>query len=107
MDAYATQGDAGIEDVIGRGAYLALVQQAYDLSPELMNSLGKPGKDPGPLVREMEQFFTTLPLPTPKFEQYRPAEFLIQQSMEFDLPDFGRALDRFEALFRDLNAMLN
>ena len=106
MDDYARQGDAGIEDVIGRGAYLSLVQQAYDLSPEQMNTLGKPGKDPGPLVKEMEQLFTTLPQQGPKFERYRPAEFLIQQSMEFDLPDFGRALDGFEALFRDLNAML-
>ena len=107
MDGYASQGEAGIEDVIGRRAYIALVQQAYSLSPEQMKTLGKPEKEPVPLAREMGQFFITLPQSSTKFEQYRPAEFLIQQSMEFDLPDLRRALDRFESLFRDLNTLLN
>ena len=107
MDAYAAKGQAGIEDIIGRRAYIELVQQAFSLSPELMKSLGKPEKEPAPLVKEMEQFFNTLPQPIVKLDQYRPAEFLIQQSMQFDLPDLGRALDGFESLFRDLNTMLN
>ena len=106
-DAYAAKGEAGIGGIIGRRAYIELVQQAYSLSPELMKSLGQSGKEPVPLVKEMEQFFNTLPKPIAKFEQYRPAEFLIQQSMQFDLPDLGRALDGFESLFRDLNTMLN
>ena len=107
MDAYAAKGEAGIEGIIGRRAYIELVQQAFSLSPEQMKSLGKPGKEPVPLVKEMEHFFATLPQPIAKFDQYRPAEFLIQQSLQFDLPDLGRALDGFESLFRDLNAMLN
>ena len=55
----------------------------------------------------MEQFFSLLPQPVAKFDHYRPAEFLIQQSMEFDLPELDLALDAFESLFRDLNTMLN
>jgi len=107
MDAYAAKGETGIEGVIGRRAYIELVQHAYSLSPELMKPLGKPGKEPISLVKEMEQLFNTLPQPIAKFDQYRPAEFLIQQSMQFDLPDLGRALNGFESLFRDLNMMLN
>ena len=42
-----------------------------------------------------------------QFDRYRPAEFLIQQGLEFTLPDMDKALSRFESLFRDLNAMLN
>ena len=107
MDAYAAKGETGIEGVIGRRAYIELVQLTYSLSPEIMKPLGKPGKEPVPLVREIDQFFNTLPQPIAKFDQYRPAEYLIQQSMQFDLPDMGRALDGFESLFRDLNKMLN
>ena len=107
MDAYAAKGEARIEGVIGRQAYIALVQQAYDLSPELMKSLSKPGREPISLVKEMEQFFTTFDQTTAGFNQYRPAEFLIQQSMQFDLPNMRQALDGFESLFRDLNTMLN
>ena len=107
IDAYAAKGEAGIEGVIGRRAYIELVQQAYSLSPELMVSLDRPGKEPVPLFKEMEQFFATLPQPIAKFDQYRPAEYLIQQSMQFELPDLGQALDGFESLFRDLNTMLN
>ena len=107
MDAYAAKGEAGIEGIIGRRAYIDLVQQAFSLSPEQMKPLGKPGKEAVPLVKEIEQFFTTLPQPIAKFDQYRPAEFLIQQSLQFDLPGLGQALDGFESLFRDLNAMLN
>ena len=41
-----------------------------------------------------------------EFNHYRPAEYLTEQGLKIELPGIDKALDRFEQLFKDLNALL-
>ena len=106
LDRYAgrEEADADIEDVIGRRAYVELTKHAYNLTDEMVRPIAKPGKSQVKVAEEVRDHLNTLPQ---QFDRYRPAEFLIQQGLEFTLPDMDKALSRFESLFRDLNAMLN
>ncbi|MBL9081579.1 MAG: AAA family ATPase [Planctomycetales bacterium] len=98
-DVYAEQEQADIEDVIGREAYVALVNACYGLQAEKMLSAEKPVDAPMRCVQEAE-------LTVDGFDHFRPAEFLTKQGLDFQVPGLEKALDRFEVLFRDLNALL-
>jgi len=106
LDRYAGEEDvdADIEDIIGRRTYVELTKHAYNLTDEMVLPLAQSGKSSVPVVVEVEHHLNTLPQ---QFDRYRPAEFLIQQGVDFTLPDLDDALNRFESLFQDLNAMLN
>ena len=106
IDRYAGKEDveADIEDMIGRRTYAELTKQAYDLTDEMIRPIARSGSSPVPVVQEVRDHLKTLPQ---DFDRYRPAEFLIQQGVDFTLPDLDRALNRFESLFEDLNGMLN
>ena len=107
IDSYAGKEQAGIEDVIGGPAYVELVRHAYDLTEEMVRPIAKSSKSTVPVTKEVEDFLASLPERSGDFDRYRPAEFLIQQGADFTLPDLDQALNRFESLFGDLNAMLN
>ena len=106
IDHYAEKEDveADIEDLIGRRTYVELTKHTYNLTDEMLRPIAKSGNSPVPVAQEVKDHLTTLPQ---DFDRYRPAEFLIQQGVDFTLPDLDRALDRFESLFGDLNGMLN
>ena len=72
-----------------------------------MRPMERSGDSPAKVVEEVKDFITSLPQGPGRFDRYRPAEFLIQQGADFSLPELDRALNRFESLFQDLNAMLN
>ena len=105
-DMYAAQGEADIEDMIGREAYLELVQQAYNLDAKHKLPAKRPKAANERIVKEVEEHFRTLPASVSEFDHYRPAEFLMQQGTGHTLPGIEISLDRFEQLFRDLNGML-
>ena len=96
--------DADIEDIIGRRTYVELTKRAYDLTDEMVRPIARSGNSPVPVAAEVKDHLQSLPQ---QFDRYRPAEFLIQQGVDFTLPDLDNALNRFESLFRDLNDMLN
>lgn len=106
MDTYADQPEADIEDIIGRANYVDLVRLAYNLPAERSLPTIRPSNAPIRVVKEVEEFFGTLPPEIDGFDHYRPAEFLIQLGPSFTLPELEPAMRRFEDLFRDLNAML-
>ena len=107
FDKYAGIAEADIEDVIGLRAYVDLTRMAYNLEPEVMSPIEPPGSSPAKVLEEVKDLVTSLPQGPGRFDRYRPAEFLIQQGADFSVPELDQALNRFEALFQDLNAMLN
>ena len=106
IDRYAGKEDveADIEDIIGRRTHMELTKHTYNLTDEMLRPITRSGSSPVPVVQEVKDHLQTLPQ---DFDRYRPAEFLIQQGVDFTLPDLDRALSRFESLFEDLNGMLN
>lgn len=98
-DTYAGQEQADIEDIIGREMYVGLVNACYSLAGPLMLPTAKPSDAPIRCVQEAE-------LAVDGFDHFRPAEFLTQQGLNVQLPGLEAALDRFEKLFRDVNALL-
>jgi len=104
---YVDADQADIEDLLGRGNYLVLVDSAYGLSGEqsLSNLTGDPSAR---VVLDVASHFACLPPEVPEYNHYHPAVHALQESdsVEELLPELDEALDRFERLFRDVNAVL-
>jgi len=101
-NTYTGTGEADIEDLISRDGYIALVKQAYKL-PVL--KVASPGTER--VVKDVEDAFRLLPPSTPEFDHFFPSSFLIENPAALkSLPGSKDALDRFEKLFADLNALL-
>jgi hypothetical protein len=95
-------GEADTEDLIGRDGYIALVKQAYKL--QALN-VANPGTER--VVNDVEDAFRLLPPETPEFDHFFPSSFLVENPTVLkSLPGWKEALDRFEKLFADLNALL-
>ena len=101
-NTYTGTGEADIEDLIGRDGYIALAKQAYKL-PAL--KIASPGTER--VVKDVEDAFRLLPPSAPEFDHFFPSSFLIENpALLKSLPNHKEALDRFEKLFADLNALL-
>jgi hypothetical protein len=101
-NTYAGAGEADIEDLVGRDGYVVLVKHAYKL--QALN-VASPGTER--VVKDVEDAFRLLPPSTPEFDHFFPSSFLIENPAVLkSLPDSKGALDRFERLFADLNALL-
>jgi predicted ATP-dependent endonuclease of OLD family len=105
LDTYAGQAEADVEDLFGRTAYIDLVNQTYGLGKKGMPAK-RPADAPERAVKEAETFMGLQPPGMPEFDHFTPAAFLMQQGMEFELNGMDVALDRFEALFAELNKLL-
>jgi hypothetical protein len=103
-DMYTAQDEADIEDVIGRSTYIELVRLTYGLAVTQVLPAARPADAPIRVVKEVEVHFRTLPPGVKEFDHYDPAEHLFTNNPT--LPDLNQALDRFEKIFGDLNAML-
>jgi hypothetical protein len=102
VNTYTGTGEADTEDMIGRDGYIALVTQAYKL--QTLN-VASPGTER--VVKDVEDAFRLLPPSTPEFDHFSPSSFLIENPAVLKtLPGFSDALERFEKLFTDLNALL-
>jgi predicted ATPase len=102
-DRYAEQSEADIEDIFGAPAFVHLVNAAYGLAGTKMVAVGGAGR----VLDHVEAAFRTLPADTPEFDHYTPAEFLARNPAALDAAlALDVALDRFEKLFIDLNAVL-
>jgi hypothetical protein len=107
-EAYVDQDEADIEDLLGRSFYITLVNKCYSLDEPHRLSEERPSDAPIRVLKEVENHFATLPPDIPEFDHYKPASFLMENTAELRtaLPDLDQALDRFEKLFKDLNALL-
>jgi len=104
---YVNADQADIEDLIGRDNYLKLVDRAYRLLGE--QSLSNLTDDPSVrVVLDVADHFACLPPDVPEYDHYQPAihALLEKDSVEELLPNLDEALDRFERLFHDVNAVL-
>jgi predicted ATPase len=93
--------EADVEDMFGDDFYLGLVNAEYacQLSTHDING-GSPR-----IRARLAARFARHPLPSgAPFDPYRPARLLSEKVAELPIPD--EALDRFEAAFKQLNALL-
>lgn len=107
-ETYAGQPEADVEDLIGWANYMVLVNETYGLQGSNRLPDQKPATAAATAIRQVEEHFRTLQAPTPEFDHYAPAAYLLENApaLRPQLPDLESALDRFERLFADLNALL-
>jgi predicted ATP-dependent endonuclease of OLD family len=103
-DTYAGKVEADLEDVIGNTNFLALVNACY--ASHLKAPTSPPSNAAGRILSHVEDAFRLLLPPTPEFDHYTPAEFLIRNESKLTLPELPTALDRFEQVFKDINAFV-
>ena len=108
LDKYAGKAEADIEDMIGRGNYIGLVNACYGLTKADVLPKTKPADSPDRVVKEVEQHFRMRPT-LPEFDHYDPALYLMENgvSLNNELAKLDEAIDRFEALFIDINKLLD
>jgi energy-coupling factor transporter ATP-binding protein EcfA2 len=108
-ETIAGQEEADVEDIIGRDAYVELVNKCYGLTKKQQLPATRRSAAPRRVVKEVEDHFRVLDANTPEFDHFAPAEYLTEHAAELrgSLPGLAEALDRFEQLFKDLNALLS
>lgn len=107
-DQFAGMPEADVEDILGRALYVGLVNDTFALPAGSAMPAAKPAGAPVRVVAEAEQFFNVLPPQAPHFDHYAPAARLTTEShrLATALPGIDQALDRFEMLFKGLNALM-
>jgi predicted ATP-dependent endonuclease of OLD family len=105
-EAYAAQPEADVEDVIGAKNYVELVNRTYNVSGSDMMQV--PAALPTRIVKAAETHFRTVPVSIPEFDHYAPSRYFCenQAAVLAALPEVDAMLDRFEAIFKDLNPMI-
>lgn len=106
LPRYANKFEADVEDIVGWRNYLTLVNKTYGLvgSTELKDEEQAQDR----VTKIVAGRFHAMPPGIPGFSRYTVAEYFIQhrEAVCNVLPDLPSALDRFEAIFRDANSML-
>ncbi len=60
------------------------------------------------VISRVQEHFRLLPASVPEFSHYDPAVFLVENGNQFaDVSGLNEALDRFERVFKDFNALLS
>jgi len=106
FEHYAGQSEADVEDILGAKNYVELVNRAYGVvGTDLM---GMPTTLPTRIVKAAEAHFRTVKAAIPEFDHYAPSRYFCEnQSVVIAaLPEVNAMLDRFEAIFKDLNLMV-
>jgi predicted ATP-dependent endonuclease of OLD family len=103
-EAYTGTDEADIEDLIGNEGYIDLVNRCYQLKGG--NEIKLTASD-GRILKVVEDHFRTLPPEVAEFDHFRPAAFLVENpGLMRSLKGIDEALDRFEKLLIDLNALI-
>lgn len=108
-DAYAGAKEADVEDLIGLPLYSSVVDALYRLKDG--DSLkANSGAATARTVKVAEAHFEGVKAKmkdAPLYDHYAPAAYLAEHAADFRKdPGYAAALDRFERLFLDLNALL-
>ncbi len=105
---FVEQQEADIEDLIGWDLYAALVNSALSIPEANKLPSSKPDDCEMRIVKEVEKRARLLPPEVPEFDHFLAAKHLNQLSPEeiATLPGLNTALDRFEALFEELNGLI-
>lgn len=102
---YLGRNVGDIEDMLGTGGYQWLVNRAYGLGgTNLVKIAGSPER----ILESVKDAFRVMPVDIPEFDHFTPADYLSEHSDEVrkEIPGLPEALNRFEALFADCNALL-
>ena len=88
--------------------YTKLVNRCYNLSAIQRLPEARPAGAPVRVVQEVEAHFGALPRDVVDFDRYLPATFLVEHgpAVFVGLSGVQSALERFEKLFADINALL-
>lgn len=105
-DMFIDEDEGDIEDIIGRDNYSVLVKQTYKLTVKQALPKKRPEKADLRVTKEVARHFSTLPPTVAEYDHFAPARFLVTQGGEEAWPVLDGALERFERLFRELNALL-
>lgn len=97
--------EADTEDIVGRDMFVALVNATYGLTGVKQVPATAPGGAPIRIVKEVEDHFKLLDPTDPEFDHYQPAAYLVSTN-GVGLPNYDLALDRFQELFEQINAVL-
>ena len=100
-ESYAGKPEADLEDVIGSENFVAIVNACY--AKYLTDPLPLPTSFNSRILLHVEAHFRLLSPPTPEFDHFSPAEFLVGSEPRLVLPEMDLALNRFEKLFKDIN----
>lgn len=105
---FTGQDESDIEDLVGREMYIHLVNGAMKLQSTHCLPSEKPSDASPRVVKEVENHCGLLPPGYPEFGHYAPVEYLLAMPKEEvdQLPGLDAALDRFEAAFKALNALI-
>ncbi len=109
-DKYVEGNNGSIEDMIGRPAYLALVNMSCKLARKKRFSFTAANEDTAErskcVVRQVEEHYAVNGPEVGTFDRYKPAEFLVENTRKClrKLPGLSESFDRFERLFTDINA---
>lgn len=99
---YTSCQTSDIEDIIGSKAYIKLVNACYGLSGD--SELSADDVMEGEVLHTVEKLLS--PDPQIHFDHYRPSMYLMQHPDVWSEEDISLALDRFERLCSDINAVL-
>jgi hypothetical protein len=72
FDMFANKTEADIEDVMGWRTYLALVNSAYGLDAAIALNEHEIANER--VIKKVEDKFRTVPVGTPEFDHFEPAE---------------------------------
>jgi energy-coupling factor transporter ATP-binding protein EcfA2 len=106
-NTYAGQVEGDTEDILGKQMYPALVNGAYALPAGQQVAAG-PAAGAVRILEHVEAHFRTLPPGVAEFDHFRPSDYLMQNRTQLlaALPDAAAAVERFEKLIKDINALL-
>jgi hypothetical protein len=102
---FTNTGEADIEDMFEVSFYLGLVNSEYTAELKAQITEAALPTHPRVLVR-LEKSFEANPLKTGHFNHYRPARYFAQHIADLAPKLSSATLDRFEAAFKALNALL-
>ena len=104
---FTDQEEADIEDMLGRGIYIHLVNRCYGLEGGKQLPTVRPNGAPTLVLEEVKQHFRTVATEGPEFDHLSPAVYLIEHESEFGHANgVEGALGRFEKLFQRINTLL-
>lgn len=107
-ETFTGTAEADVEDLLGRELYVALVTTCYDLGKKDQFPASKPATASDLVAKEAAEHMLTVAATVPKFDHYAPAAYLVSHwgELKGSLPGVEDALARFEAFYRDVNALI-
>ena len=109
---FTGKSESDIEDFFATDLYLMLVNRALGLGDDVAITAEKAAvanNATSRIVKKVEAACKTLPADVPEFNHYLPAEWLLRHPDFLDGEDaeVGQSLDKFEAVFKELNRLLD